>query len=356
MKNRILMKRRIVSTAVIVGMCCAVSLLAPASRAAARSGQFKEIGSAPAAQQPTHGYTITKPVKGSDIPVELTFVSTRDEAYVAIGLRKPKGPGPFPAILMSAGNGAGGMPSVERGIERLAPMVDQMLARGYVVAYAEPRNEIPYLYNRNARAENLPDSISGGQRTLKSTPTLDSDDFISMIQYLQSLPYVDKDAVGAFGVSHSGELIMKAASEITFGCGVPNEGATYEYLEIDTGLTAPRKGTEIQFQTVDVVLPRANKAVAMARLKRVNTPMLIMGRDKDHLQGVFKLTYDWLKEAGKDATWVSFDHPVHGYAFIYRKEDGSYMPDPIQKKAWDVYMAFFDKHLKHGHGTASSTR
>ena len=351
------MKNRMISAAIVVGVVWTGILLAPDSRAAAPSpGQFKEIGSAPAAQSPTHGYTITKPVKGSDIPVELTFVSTRDEAYVAIGVRRPKGNGPFPAILMSSGNGAGAMPSVERGIERLAPMHNEMLARGYVVAYAEPRNEIPYLYNKNARAENLPDSISGGQRTLKSSPTLDSDDFISMIQYLQSLPYVDKDAVGAFGVSHSGELIMKAASEISFGCGVPNEGATYEYLEIDTGLTAPRKGTEIQFQTVDVVLPRANKAVAMERVRRVNTPMLIMGRDTDHLQGVFKLTYDWLKEAGKDATWVSFDHPVHGYAFIYRKEDGSYQPDPIQKKAWDVYMAFFDKHLKHTHGTGSATK
>ena len=350
------MQNRTIAAVVIVGVCCVAGMLMPGPRAATpfATPQFREIGSKPAAELPPHGYTITKPVKGSDIPVELTFVFTRDEAYVSIGVRKPKGNGPFPAILMSAGNGAGGMPSVERGVERLAPMVDEMVARGYVVAYAEPRNEIPYLYNKNDRAENLPDSISGGQRTLKSNPTLDSDDFISMIQYLQSLPYVDKDAVGAFGVSHSGELILKAASEITFGCGVPNEGATYEYMEIDTGLSAPRKGTEIQFQDEELVKQRANKAKAMERIKRIHTPMLIMGRDKDHLQGVFKLTYDWLKEAGKDATWVSFDHPVHGYAFIYRQEDGSYKPDPIQKKAWDVYMAFFDKHLKHTHTRASA--
>jgi dienelactone hydrolase len=248
------------------------------------------------------------------------------------------------------------MPSVERGVDRLAPMVDRMVARGYAVAYAEPRNEIPDLYNKIERAENLPDSVSGGQRTLKSSPTLDSDDFISMIQYLQSLPYVDKDAVGAFGVSHSGELILKAASEITFGCGVPNEGAANEYLEIDIGPSAPRKDAEIQFQDEALVRQRANKAKAMERIKRVKTPMLVMGRDGDHQQGVFKLTYDWLKEAGKDATWVSFDHPVHGYAFIYRQKDGSYKPDPIQEKAWDVYMAFFDKHLKHTHGTAVAPR
>ncbi len=352
------MKDRTIAAVVIVGVCCVSLMPLPGSHAASSSTmpQIRGMGNAPPPVPPTHGYTITKPVKGSDIPVELTFVFTRDEAYVAIGLRKPKGNGPFPAILMSSGNGTGGMPSVERGVERLAPMVDRMIARGYVVAYAEPRNEIPDLYNKIERAENLPDSVSGGQRTLKSSPTLDSDDFISMIQYLQSLPYVDKDAVGAFGVSHSGELILKAASEITFGCGVPNEGAANEYLEIDIGPSAPRKGAEIQFQDEALVRQRANKAKAMERITRIKTPMLVMGRDQDHLQGVFKLTYDWLKEAGKDATWISFDHPVHGYAFIYRQQDGSFKPDAIQEKAWDVYMAFFDKHLKHSHGTAGASK
>ena len=352
------MKNRFIAAVVSIGVWCAAGVVVPGPHAATPSPtpQIRGMGNPPAAALPPHGYSITKSVKGSNIPVELTFVFTRDEAYVAIGVRRPKGNGPFPAILMSAGNGAGGMPSVERGVERLAPMVDDMVAQGYVVAYAEPRNEIPDLYNKIERAENLPDSVSGGQRTLKSSPTLDSDDFISIIQYLQSLPYVDKDAVGAFGVSHSGELIMKAASEITFGCGVPNEGATNEYLEIDIGPSAPRKGAEIQFQDENLVTQRANKAKAMERIKRIHTPMLIMGRDKDHQQGVFKLTYDWLKEAGKDATWVSFDHPVHGYAFIYRQEDGSYKPDPIQQKAWDVYMAFFDKHLKHTHRPTTSPK
>lgn len=318
--------------------------------------QIRGMGNAPAAETAVHGYAITKPVKGSSIPAEYTFVLTHDEAYTAISLRKPPGDGPFPAILMGAGNGAGGMPEVERQTERLASMVDQMVARGYVVAYSEPRNEIPYLYQKQVRADNLPDSISGGQRTLKSNPTLDSDDFISIIQYLQSRPYVDRDAVGAVGVSHSGELILKAASEITFGCGVPIEGAAYEYLEIDSGPKAPRKDNEIQFQDITLVKSLANKAVAMERIKRIKTPMLVIGRDTDHQQGVFRLTYEWLKEAGKDVAWTTFDHPVHGYPFIYRQKDGSYKPDAIQLKAYDAFMAYFDKQLKHTHAPGSAPK
>jgi len=311
-------------------------------------------GTAPAEVEPPHGYTITKTLPGSTIPVDLTFVYTRDEIYVPIGIRKPEGNGPFPAILMSAGNGAGGMPSVERGATRLGPMMERMVARGYVVAYAEERNEIPYLYQKTPRAQNLSDNISGGRRVLKSNPTLDSDDFISIIQYLQSLPYVDKDAVGTFGVSHSGELMEKAAAEISWGAAVPNEGAAHEFLNVDTGPRAPRKGTELWLNDVEEARKLADKPFAMERIKRINTPFLHVGRDGDAQQGIFKLVHEWMVEAGKDSTWASFDHPVHGYAFIYAKEDGSYQPDPIQQKAYDLIMTFFDKHLKHTHTTASS--
>jgi dienelactone hydrolase len=313
-------------------------------------------GAPPASEVPVHAYTITKTLAGATTPVDLTFVLTRDEIYVPIAVRRPEGTGPFPAILMGSGNGAGAMPEVERQAARLGPMMDRMLARGYVVAYAEYRNEIPYLYEQIDRSENLSDNISGGQRTLKSNPTLDSDDFIAIIQYLQSLPYVDKDAVGTYGVSHSGELMLKAASQITFGAAVPNEGAAHEFLSVDTGPAAPRKGTEIQFQDIEVVKRHADKAKAMARIRRINTPFLHLGRDTDHLQGIFRLSHEWMKEAGKDSTWVSFDHPEHGYGFLYADKNGAYKPDPIQQKAFEVVMAFFDEHLKHSHGTTNSSR
>lgn len=319
----------------------------PAAAAQARG----VAGAAPAEIEPPHGFTITKTLPGSAIPADLTFVYTRDEIYVPIAIRKPAGKGPFPAILMGAGNGAGGMPEVERQAVRLGPMMERMIARGYVVAYAEYRNEIPYLYQKTPRAQNLSDNISGGRRVLKSSASLDSDDYISIIQYLQSLPYVDKNAVGTYGVSHSGELMEKAAAEITWGAAVPNEGAAHEFLNVDTGPRAPRKGTEMWLNDVEEARKLADKAFAMDRIKRIQTPFLHVGRDGDAQQGIFKLVHQWMVEAGKDSTWVTFDHPVHGYGFIYAQKDGSYQPDPIQQKVFEVVMAFFDKHLKHAHAT-----
>ena len=93
-----------------------------------------------ASDLPPHGYVITKPVRGSTIPADYTFVLTRDEIYVPIALRKPKGSGPFPLISMGRGNGRGGLPHVEAQVERLAAMQDRMIERGYALAYVSYRN------------------------------------------------------------------------------------------------------------------------------------------------------------------------------------------------------------------------
>ena len=49
--------------------------------------------------QPVKGSVtdVTEPVKGSDIPLHLIYVETRDGLYAPIGLRKPPGNGPFPS-------------------------------------------------------------------------------------------------------------------------------------------------------------------------------------------------------------------------------------------------------------------
>jgi len=95
-----------------------------------------------------------------------------------------------------------------------------------------------------------------------------------------------------------------------------------------------------------VVRKNADKPRAMERIRRINTPILHLARDSDHLQGIFKLVHEWMLEAGKDSTLVSFDHPSHGYPYIYRKPDGAYQPEPMQQEAFDLFMAFFDRHLQ----------
>jgi dienelactone hydrolase len=295
---------------------------------------------------PSHGYVITKPVRGSDVPADYSFVLTRDEIYVPVAVRRPRAGGPFPLIVIGRGNGRGGLPHVETQVERLAAMQERMLERGYAVAYVSYRNEIPHLYNQIDRAHNIADDVSGEGRTLKSSPSLDSDDMISIIAYLKTLAYVQKDAIGCVGVSHSGEMILKAAAQTHFTCGVVIEGASHEFLCVNTGPEAPRKDGVLQYQDKELVRRNADKTKSMARIRRIETPILHIGRDRDHLQGIFQLAHEWMLEAGKDSTWVSMDHPDHGYPYIYAQGDGSFKPDPVQQKAFEMFMAYFDKHLK----------
>ncbi len=319
------------------------------------AGAQLSSGAAPAESIVTHGYSLAPvPVAGSPYPAEPVFVLTRDEIYVPIIIRKPAGNGPFPAITMASGEGREGMKKVEDLARRLTPMQDRMIARGYVMVTINYRNEIPYEYEKSKPPQNLPDSISGGQRMLKSGPTLDHEDLIAVIRYLQTLPYIDKNGIGTIGVSHSGEMIMKAAAEYSWGAGIAVEPADHEFLTVDTGPNAPREGSEIQYNDVNVARAHANKAEAMERIQRIHMPIMIIGRKTDHQNGIFRLTYDWMKEAGKDVTWQEFDHPVHGFVFIYPRQNGTYEPDPVQAKAFDVVMSYFDQHLKHAPAVASA--
>src|SRR5260370_18420616 len=103
-------------------------------------------------------------------------------------VQKSKGDGPFPAITMGSGEGREGMHKVEDLAQRLSQMQDRMLARGYVVATVNYRNEIPYAYEQSKPPQNLPDSISVDRRMLKYGPTLDHEEMMSIISTLQSLP------------------------------------------------------------------------------------------------------------------------------------------------------------------------
>jgi hypothetical protein len=74
----------------------------------------------------------------------------------------------------------------------------------------------------------------------------------------------------------------------------------------------------------------------------------VMGRDDDHLQGIFRLSYDLLAASGKDAAWVTWDHPLHGYIFPVIGADGAVEVDEMQERAIDGVIEFLDKHLGGG--------
>jgi hypothetical protein len=102
----------------------------------------------------------------------------------------------------------------------------------------------------------------------------------------------------------------------------------------------------MQMAEVEKVRRRIDMEVAASRIATIETPILIMGRKHDHLQGIFRATYELLGEAGKEVEWVSYDHPLHGYVFPERRADGGYEVNDVQHEAIARVIAFLDRYLK----------
>ncbi|MBH97057.1 MAG: hypothetical protein CMM56_01250 [Rhodospirillaceae bacterium] len=278
---------------------------------------------------------------------ELHLVLTRDEIYVPIGVRKPDGNGPFPLILVGSGQGRDGLLKIDQAMKDVEELMDRLIERGYATAYLNFRNEIPELYNERTSPELLADTVSGGNNRLQSAATLDSDDYISIVKHVQALPYTDPQKIGAIGSSHSGEIILKGTALMNIGAGVASEAAALEYLAVDVSATSLNSAGERDLHNIEIARSVSDKEISMQRIRQSETPLLILGREHDHLQGLYQLAYEWFVEAGKEVAWASFDHPEHGYSLLRQRPGGPSQPDEVQEEVFSLYMKFFDKHLNN---------
>ncbi len=293
---------------------------------------------------------ITEPVEGSAFPVHYTYVETLDGLYAPIGLRMPEGDGPFPIVLLASGNGGGGMAWVRNAVQNRGLIMERLLEAGYATAWLRYRAEVELGYNNGGK---FVEDIRQGRQLLNRSP-LEYEDEISIIEYVKALPEIDADRVGLMGVSHGGEMILKITSEYDgVAAGVASEPASHEFLVLSPDDTVTvneetqlRNLEEMQMREIEKVRDRIDHDTAMKRIATINTPILVMGRETDHLQGIFRTTYDVLREAGKNAEWVSYDHPLHGYVFPFRGEDGAYECNEVQTAAIGGVIEYLDRYLK----------
>jgi dienelactone hydrolase len=298
---------------------------------------------------PAH-VVVTEPVAGSPFPVPLMYVEMVDGAYIPIGLRKPEGAGPLPIILCGTGNGGGGMRMLREHIDTKGWTQDELIKNGYAVAWLRYRAEVDYAYDKIGKL------IQSGRqnRQLFNRGPLEYEDAIAVAEYVKTLPYIDGNRLGWIGVSHAGEMAFKIASEYHgFKAMVASEPASHEFLRLRPDNTAhvdPKTGLlnveKMLMREATKVRPRITEEVAKARVAPIDTPIFVQGRDRDELQGIFRVSYDLLHEAGKDAIWQTYDHDLHGFIYPVRGTDGSYAPDALQKQAFADTLAFFDKYLK----------
>ena len=279
----------------------------------------------PGAIDPEH-VVVTESVRGSSIPVHLMYVEAVDGVYIPIALRKPQGAGPFPIVLFATGNG------------------------GYAAVWMRYRAEVDYAYDK------IGELVSSGRqgRQLLNRGPLEYEDAIAVDDYVKTLPFVDKNRVGYMGMSHGGEMALKIASEYHgFRAMVASEPASHEFVRLRPDETAkidPKTGLlnveKMLMRTPEKVRPRITEDIAKSRVAPIDTPIFVQGRDSDELQGIFRVSYDLLHEAGKDAQWKSYDHHLHGFVYPEREAGGDYAPDAVQRQAVADTLAFFDRYMK----------
>jgi dipeptidyl aminopeptidase/acylaminoacyl peptidase len=294
--------------------------------------------------------TIVEEVSGSDIPVELKYVETWDGLYAPIGLRIPPGPGPHPLVLLASGNGGGGMAWIRDAVANRGYIMDRLLEEGYACAWIRYRTEVELGYENGGHL--IRDTRQG--RDMFNRSPLEYEDEIAIVEQLKQDPRIDAERVGLIGMSHGGEMVLKIASEYQgLAAAVASEPASHEFLALspdntafvdpDTGL---RNIEEMQMLETEKVRSRIDMAKATERVATIETPILVMGREDDHLQGIFRTSYDLLAEAGKPVEWVSWDHDLHGYVYPQRGPDGEYEVNEVQEKAIAGVLSYLGRYLQ----------
>jgi hypothetical protein len=293
--------------------------------------------------------TIVEEVPGSDIPVELSYLETWDGLYAPIGLRLPTGSGPFPLVLLASGNGGGGMAWIRDAVANRGYIMDRLLERGYACAWIRYRTEVELGYETGGRL--IRDTRQG--RDMFNRSPLEYEDEIAIVERLREDPRIDRDRIGLIGMSHGGEMVLKITSEYQgIAAAVASEPASHEFLALSPDYTAfvdPDTGLrnieEMQMAETEKVRSRIDLAKAKERIAGIDTPILVMGRESDHLQGIFRTSYELLAEEGKPVEWVSWDHDLHGYVFPLRGPSGDYEVNDVAEAAIGGVLDYLDEHL-----------
>ncbi len=298
----------------------------------------------------SHEPLFTEELAGAAQPVDFLLAETLDGLYTPYALRLPAGPGPHPFVFVAYGNGGGGIDWLRDRAHRFRHVTDRLLEAGYACAWARYRTEVELGYQDGG-----PLRVEGRQgMDLMNRAPLEFEDEVAILRHVGRHPKVDPDRLFHLGVSHAGEMLFKLCSQYDglLRAGVAAEPASHELLTLSLDgepTVESRQGMRdiesLQIRSVEHARSRiTDPDEVSARLDGVRIPVLVLGRDEDELQGIFRLTYELLAEKRPDAEWRTWSHDVHGYIYPESDETGAAVVDDVQREALDVIVEFFDKY------------
>lgn len=252
-----------------------------------------EIRRNPGSPTPLPHDKYVRVVGETDSPVVGSYIKSKDGLYVAAAIRKPKGGGPFPAIIMFHGAPGG------RGMDQLTgwsrgatggPVWERFLKEGYVVVVADYR---------------------GGDWNATSVPSTGAeataiDDGLAVIEHVSKLPYVDGSRVSLYGVSLGGNLVLHLVSKApTIRSAILGAPAPIWFL----GMRLPKDGPGAA--SLDTLTPDGE--VTARNIGPIQTPLLILVGTDDRLLTLDTTLHGLLAKAGKAVRMEVYEHGYHDF-------------------------------------------
>ena len=244
-------------------------------------------------------------VSEADSPVMQTWVKAKDGLYIAAAVRKPKGNGPFPALVMFHGAPGG------RGMDQLVgwsrgdhggPVWERFLQEGFVVVVADYRGGDWNQMNKPS-ATGLVTAI---------------DDGITVVDYVQNLPYVKRAEVSVYGVSLGGNLAMFLAARVpTLHAVVAGAPAPIWFL----GAKLYPDGSRPDFDKMQF-----DPATVRENIAPIRMPVLIIVGSEDRLQPLAITLHDELAKQGKAARLEIFEHGYHDFVLGNQGQERKDLP------------------------------
>jgi dipeptidyl aminopeptidase/acylaminoacyl peptidase len=249
-------------------------------------------------------------VSEADSPVQQTYIKAKDGLYIAAAVRKPKGDGRYPAIIIFHGAPGG------RGMEQLAgwsrgdtggPVWERFLQEGFVVVVADYR---------------------GGNMNLTSSPSTAGmitsiDDGMAVIDYVKALPYVDPNRLNLYGVSLGGNLVMNLVSRVPVRSAIVGAPAVIWFLGIPAA-QIPASGPD-RFKNV-----KPDPEISRQNIEPIRTPVLILVGTADSLLPVATMLHDALAASHKSVRMEVYEHGYHDFCL---GPQGQKRPDLPQGEA-----------------------
>jgi dipeptidyl aminopeptidase/acylaminoacyl peptidase len=243
-------------------------------------------------------------VAESESPVERLYIPTRDGLYVAAALRKPKGAGPFPALLYFHGAPGG------RGMEKLVswslgttggPLWERFLQEGYVTVVADYRN-----------------FFSPQEGLAPKDRATYVDDGAAVFEYVSRLPYVDPARIAVYGVSRGGAMSLFLAARVKPRAVVLGAGAATAFL--------------VEFN---------------AHVKSFDAPLLILVGTADSQIHNNRALYGLMSAAGKAVQMEIFAEGYHD--FVAGPQGHAGRSEPLLTstlEALDITLDFLKRRLR----------